>query len=74
MYINEAIKQAMRKKGVTLNAMATAIGKKRPNDVSARLVSKNMSFSTAVEMLSVLGYEVVVRDKSGEDEVVITQN
>lgn len=76
MFINEAIKQAMRNRGMTLSAMATAIGKKRPNDVSARLAHNNMSFSTAIEMLSVLGYEVVVQEKRAgnrrEDQLVIT--
>ncbi len=76
MFINEAIKQAMRNKGMTLSAMASAIGKKRPNDVSARLAHNNMSFSTAIEMLSVLGYEVVVQEKRAgnrrDDQMVIT--
>lgn len=67
MFINEAIKTAMRNKGMTLRDMASAIGKKRPNDVSARLAHKNMSFSTAIEMLSVLGYEVVVQEKREEN-------
>jgi len=76
MFINEAIKQAMRNKGMTLSAMATAIGKKRPNDVSARLAHNNMSFSTAIEMLSVLGYEVVIQERRAgnrrDDQIVIT--
>lgn len=76
MFINEAIKQAMRNKSMTLSAMASAIGKKRPNDVSARLAHNNMSFSTAIEMLSVLGYEVVVQEKRAgnrrDDQMVIT--
>lgn len=76
MFINEAIKQAMRNKGMTLSAMASAIGKKRPNDVSARLAHNNMSFSTAIEMLSVLGYEVIVQEKRAgtrrDDQMVIT--
>lgn len=76
MFINEAIKQVMKNKGVTLSTMATAIGKKRPNDVSARLAYKNMSISSAIEMLGVLGYEVVVQEKRAgnrrDDQIVIT--
>lgn len=78
MYINEAIKQAMKEKKMTLTTMAAAIGKKRPNDVSARLAHSNMSFSTAIEMLNVLGYEVIVQERRGgsrrEDQLVITTN
>lgn len=61
MRINKAITTIMKKEGWSQKQMATAIGKNRPNDVSARLASKNMSFDKATEMLSVMGYEVVVQ-------------
>ncbi len=61
MRINKAINTIMKKEGWSLKQMATAIGKNRPNDVSARLASKNMSFDKAVEMLTAMGYEVVVQ-------------
>lgn len=75
MRINEAIREVMRNKGMTLASMATAIGKKRGNDVSARLAHSNMSFDKAIEMLNVLGYEIVIQErKSGNrrsDQIVI---
>ena len=61
MRINRAIKQVMKENGVTQRRMAIAIGKSKPNDISARLMSKNMSFDKAIEMLNVMGYEVVVQ-------------
>lgn len=61
MRINEAINEVRKKEGWSLKQLATAIGKKRPNDVSARLASKNMNFNNAIEMLSAMGYEVVVQ-------------
>ena len=75
MRINEAIREVMRNKGMTLASMATAIGKKRGNDISARLTHSNMSFDKAIEMLNVLGYEIVIQErKSGNrrsDQIVI---
>lgn len=75
MRINEAIREVMRIKGMSLGSMATAIGKKRGNDISARLAHPNMSFDKAIEMLNVLGYEVVIQErKSGNrrsDQIVI---
>ena len=61
MRINKAISTIMKKEGWSQKQMATAIGKKRPNDVSARLASQNMSFDKATEMLSAMGYEIVVQ-------------
>ena len=61
MRINEAINEIRSREGWSLKQLATAIGKKRANDVSARLASKNMTFNNAIEMLSAMGYEVVVQ-------------
>ena len=63
MTINNIIRAIMKEKKVSQLSMASAIGKERANDVSARLASKNMTFDRAIEMLSVLGYEVVVQER-----------
>lgn len=77
MQINKAIRQVMRDKGVSLLSMAKSIGKERSGDVNARLYYTNMTFNTAVEMLNVLGYEVVIQEcKPGArraDQIVIDQ-
>jgi len=63
MLINEIIKTTMKEKGFTQLSMAKAIGKTNATDVSARLASKNMTFSKAIEMLEVMNYEVIVQPK-----------
>lgn len=77
MYINQAIRNLMKEKGVSLLSMAQALGKQRGNDISSRLRSENMSFNSVVEMLNVLGYEVVIQErKQGArraDQIVIDQ-
>lgn len=77
MQINKAIRQVMKEKGVTLLSMAQAIGKERGNDVSSRLNSPNMTFNNAVEMLNVMGYEVIIQERKPgvrrADQIVIDQ-
>lgn len=63
MTANKAIAKVMKDKGVTQMMMAQGIGKKRPNDVSARLMSNNMSMNKVLEMLEVLGYELTIQPK-----------
>ena len=62
--INEAIKMIMKENKFKQQAMAEAIGKKKATDVSARLMNANMTFDKAIEMLSVMGYEVTVQPRS----------
>ena len=77
MKINEAIRTIMKTKKVSLTSMAMSLGKARGNDISARLAHGNMSFDKAVEMLDILGYEVVVQERKPgtrrADQVVIDQ-
>ena len=77
MKINKAIREIMKGKKISLSAMATALGKSKGNDISARLNYANMSFDKAIEMLDVLGYEVVVQEKKQggrrADQIVIDQ-
>lgn len=75
MKINKAIGYLMQENKVTQASMAASIGKGRANDVSARLASKNMTFDKAIQMLEVMGYEVVVQKRTpgtrGKDQIVI---
>ena len=77
MQINRAIRQVMKDKNVSLLTMAKAIGKERGNDISSRLYYSNMSFDKAVEMLDVLGYEIVIQERKPgarrADQIVIDQ-
>lgn len=77
MQINKAIRQLMKDKRCSLMTMARAIGKKQSSDVNARLHSDNLSFNKAVEMLDVLGYEIVIQERRQggrrSDQIVIDQ-
>lgn len=93
MYINKAIRNIMKAKKISLGTMAEILwkdeltqpgvknqgGNKRTgNAVSSRLNNQNMSFNTAVEMLTELGYEIVIQEKKPgnrrADQIVIDQN
>ena len=63
MYINQAIRALMKSKNISLLFMAKSLGKQRGNEISSRLRSENMSFNSAVEMLNVLGYEIVIQER-----------
>ena len=77
MFINKAIRAVMKEKNVTLLTMAKMLGKERGNDISSRLRSNNLSFDKAVEMLDVLGYEIVIQERKPgarrADQIVIDQ-
>lgn len=75
MVINKAISQLMKDNKVTQLSMARAIGKERPNEVSSRLNNANMTFDRAIEMLEVMGYEVVIQKRKpgarARDQIVL---
>lgn len=69
MKINKAIREVMRQKGMSLSSMESSLGiipkknTKPGNSISARLNSDNLTFNTAVGMLNILGYEIVIQEK-----------
>lgn len=87
MEINKAIRDIMKNKGMSLSSMGKSLRKvdKKSgltsslsgNDVSARLNNSNMTFDKAVEMLNILGYEIVLQEKRQggrrSDQIVIDQ-
>lgn len=87
MKINKTIRLIMKQKGISLSVMGSSLrktdrttGEIKPltgNDVSARLNNDNLSFDKALEMLNVLGYEIVVQEKKQggrrADQFVINQ-
>lgn len=87
MKINKAIRYIMKQKGMSLSVMGSSLRKTNRktgevesltgNDVSARLNNDNLSFDKAVEMLNVLGYEIVLQEKKPgsrrSDQIVINQ-
>ena len=87
MKINKALRHVMKAKGVSLSSMGSSLKKVDRttgevksligNDVSARLNNDNLSFDKAVEMLNILGYEIVIQEKKQggrrADQIVIDQ-
>lgn len=87
MKINKAIRKIMKMNEMSLGAMGKVLKKidkktgelvdRTGNDISARLNNDNLSFDVAVEMLDVLGYEVVIQKKvqgnRRADQIVIDQ-
>ena len=87
MKINKAIRQVMKTKGVSLSSMGSSLKKVDRttgevksligNDVRARLNNDNLSFDKAVEMINILGYEIVIQEKKQggrrADQIVIDQ-
>lgn len=78
MTINKVIQKLMKDEKVTQKRMALAIGKRTPNEVSSRLMTKNMTFNTAIQMLEAIGYEVIVQKRTqgvrGKDQIVVTRS
>ncbi len=71
--INEAIKMAMKKEGISQNMMQRHLGYNSPSQVSARLSVKNWSIDKIYDYLGILGYEIVIRPKRKptSEEIVI---
>lgn len=74
MTINKIIRTIMRDNDVSLLDMAKAVGKKRGNDISARLTTKNMSFDKAIEMLDVLRYKILIVPKEVDVEGYVVES
>ena len=63
MLINKCIAGLMKEQKFTQQRMADALGAKRATVIGTCLTSKNMTFDRAIEMLEILGYEVVVQPR-----------
>lgn len=76
MKVESTIKMLMAARGITQETMAKMCGLASSAGVRTRLRNGNMTFGTALEMLEILGYEVIIREShSGrrrEDEIIIT--
>lgn len=73
MKVNEAIKEAMKRKEFSQNDMARALDMKTANQVSAKVTKENWTINSMLMFLNVLGYEVVIRPRkrASADEIVI---
>lgn len=77
MKMNEMSLGAMGKVLKKIDKKTGELVDRTGNDISARLNNDNLSFDVAVEMLDVLGYEVVIQKKvqgnRRADQIVIDQ-
>lgn len=75
--MGDSLWKVPRKKKEKKDKCSTNLVHLTGNDVSARLNNDNLSFSMAVEMLNVLGYEIVIQEKKQgnrrADQIVIDQ-
>lgn len=76
MKINEAIKQAMKSKGMNQGDMAKALKVKSTNQVSSKLMNENWTIKSMLNYLDILGYEVVIRPRkrASADEIVVDES
>ena len=65
---NDIVKSAMSESGITQLKMSELLGYTSQATVSQRLNTPRMSLDKFVEMLSVIGYEVVVRKTKVDQE------
>lgn len=68
--MGDILKEAMRSRGMSQAKLAEAIGYKTQSAVAERLRG-DIQASIAVKMLDLMGYDLVVRDRSGEHEWVV---
>ena len=63
MLINDAIKKVMKKQNVTQVIMAKGINASSQSVVAKRLKTQNLGVDTALEMLELLGFEMVIQER-----------
>ena len=76
MKVNEYVKQLIKESGFTQATLAKTLGYNNQSSVAMRLSKNNsMTVDNLAEMLSVLGYDLVIqpkkRGRKAEDQFVI---
>lgn len=64
MIITTAIKDIMKKRGVTQNELKEKLGYRTQSAISERLKQKSIGVDKAFEMLDAMGYEIIIQPKS----------
>ena len=76
MTINSIIKGLMRYRRISQDEMAKMCGLTSFRGVQRRLYGKGMTFASAIEMLDLMGYEIVIREtqtgRRRDDEIIVT--
>lgn len=67
----------MKSRGITQEVMGRMCGLAGSSGVRRRLDKDSMNVNTALDMLEILGYEIVIRERGSgrrrEDEILITR-
>lgn len=76
MKVNSAIRKVMKETKITQTRLAEILGEKHQSVISERLRQNNISINLAMEMLDVMGYELVIQPKKPgrrpEGQILIT--
>lgn len=73
MDVKNVLKQAMKESKITQKQLAEELGIKSQSAISDKLNRGTMSIATFIEMLDIMGYELIVRKKSSPDiEIKVT--
>lgn len=68
MKAKTAIKKIIKQTGWTQLKLADAIGVKGQSVIAQRLAQENLSIKNALELLTPMGYEIVFRPVSGNEQ------
>lgn len=60
----DAIRTAIKVRGVTQQMLATQCGYKRQSNFTGLMSTKSMSVSNFIKMLDALGFDVIVKDRN----------
>ena len=68
MNIKDAIKKLIKDNNKSYASMAEMIGRKNATFVSNIVIRGNCNIDTLLEMTDALGYEIVIKPKSGDNK------
>lgn len=68
----EAVKVCMDKRNYTQTKLAVETGYKSQSGIAELLSREDIKVSNMIKLLTPLGYELVIKDKYSNDEIVIT--
>lgn len=68
MIFREALKKLIKDNKKSHASMALLIGRKNPTFISNMVTRGNCNVDTLLEIADALGYEVIIKPKSGEEK------
>ena len=77
MKMTSTIRLLMKSRGITQTVMGKMCGLAGSSGIRRRLNKDNITVNVAIDMLEILGYEIVIREcgsgRRREDEILITR-